>query len=111
MPAWSRATGHPPAAGRDVGRHAAADGASSDPLVAAALAAREVATGVHRRGPRAATDDGDLGWPGAPDRKGGGGLGWPGGDQDAAETEAGEAAVPARPRRGWRRLFGSAPAA
>jgi hypothetical protein len=60
-----------------VGRHAAADGAGTDPIVAAALA-RQDAGAVRRattRGADPATETG-LGWPG--DTTTGGGLGWPG---------------------------------
>ncbi|MGY1830855.1 hypothetical protein ACI8AA_10555 [Geodermatophilus sp. SYSU D01180] len=117
-----------------MGRHAAADGAGTDPIVAAALA---TGTPVTRHAPGAAAQgtEGDLGWPG--DTTTGGGLGWPGSlDRagDAGETtEAGPAGtdatagpeataridvVPAVPGtgpdgdpeppgpRGWRRLFG-----
>ncbi|TYP89639.1 hypothetical protein [Blastococcus xanthinilyticus] len=96
-----------------MGRHTAVDGAASHPLVAEALAARTAeAAGTHRESPRAAGEKGDLGWPGEPDREGGG-LGWPGGEQDRRPGGEQDTAddEPAQPRRGWRRLFGSAPAA
>jgi hypothetical protein len=100
--------------GVTVGKHAAADGASAHPLVAAALAQRSAdSTGAHRKGdlPAASTGSG-LGWPDppAPD---GGGLGWPGSistDAASAEPEAapapsGPASAPATARGGWRRFF------
>ncbi|MGY2003168.1 hypothetical protein [Blastococcus sp. SYSU DS1024] len=91
-------------------RHAAADGEASHPLVAAALAGRDAeGPGAHRRSPRGAAEEGDLGWPGGPTRQGGGGLGWPGDVDGSAAPAAGT--PEAGPRRGWRRLFGAAPAA
>ena len=63
-----------------MGRHAAADGAGTDPIVAAALARQD--TGGTRRATADGSDDGSddgggaLGWPG--DTTTGGGLGWPG---------------------------------
>lgn len=95
-----------------MGRHAAADGAGVDPLVAAALAGRDHdAAGAHREG--AAASGGEVGWP-APATPGGGGLGWPGDldDEDgpARGQQRSTEPVPA-PRRGWRRLFGMSPAA
>ena len=108
-----------------MGRHAAADGAGTDPIVAAALASQSDGTTVPRHAPeRAQGTEGDLGWPG--DTTTGGGLGWPGstdrgpGGQDAGADEAHATArmdaVPAVPGtdsgagpsgpRGWRRLFG-----
>ena len=71
-----------------MGRHAAADGAGTDPIVAAALARQDVgSTGTRRAtadgsddgsddGPNDGSDGGGLGWPG--DTTTGGGLGWPG---------------------------------
>ena len=113
-----------------MGRHAAADGAGTDPIVAAALASQSDGTTVPRHAPGTAQGtEGDLGWPG--DTTTGGGLGWPGStdlapadETPADETPADEApdatarmaAVPAVPGtdpdgerpgpRGWRRLFG-----
>ncbi|MDK3255707.1 hypothetical protein [Blastococcus capsensis] len=90
-----------------MGRHSAADGESSHPLVVAALAGRAGdGDGAHRGDVRAAGEEGEVGWPGPPAREGGG-LGWPGGDQ----TQTQDRAAAAPPRRGWRRLFGAAPAA
>ena len=111
-----------------MGRHAAADGAGTDPIVAAALASQPDGTPT-RHAPDAVEvtaqgTEGDLGWPG--DTTTGGGLGWPGSTDlaPADETPADEApdatarmaAVPAVPGtdpdgeppgpRGWRRLFG-----
>jgi hypothetical protein len=75
-----------------VGRHAAGDGDSVHPVVAAALARRTADTAAPQHGPAAgppaprpasaepdATQriDGSLGWPGEPPAPGGG-LGWPG---------------------------------
>jgi len=64
-----------------VGRHAAADDAGTDPIVAAALARRSDASGA-RRAPRAEGTESGLGWPG--DTTTGGGLGWPGSADTAA---------------------------
>ncbi|MCF6510018.1 hypothetical protein E9549_21880 [Blastococcus sp. MG754426] len=102
-----------------MGRHEAAEGASPHPLVAAALAGRSSdAAGGPRHEPRAAVDGGGLGWPGDEPAPGGGGLGWPdaGTEEQAATQQHAEATGPPAiaetpPRRGWRRLFGSAPAA
>jgi hypothetical protein len=98
-----------------VGRHTAADGASRDPLVAAALAHRPAdAPSAHRDG--ASAGESGLGWPGpppGPDR----GLGWPGDlatdDSGAGNDVTASAEEPAgRPvRRVWRRFFGLDPAA
>ncbi len=68
-----------------MGRHAAADGAGTDPIVAAALAQQDAAGTRH-----ATADTTDpavergLGWPG--DTTTGGGLGWPG-SLDTAEGD------------------------
>ena len=66
-----------------MGRHAAADGAGTDPIVAAALARQDVGSTGTRRATADSSDDssdgsdgGGLGWPG--DTTTGGGLGWPG---------------------------------
>ena len=64
-----------------MGRHAAADDAGTDPIVAAALARRSDAPGA-RRAPRAEGTESGLGWPG--DTTTGGGLGWPGSADTAA---------------------------
>jgi hypothetical protein len=90
-----------------VARHAAADGATAHPLVAAALAGRPADVhGAHRQG-----RPGPIGWPGTSPTEGDGGLGWPGdlpaGDDRAAQAppdgddEPDDDATP----RGWRRLF------
>jgi hypothetical protein len=117
-----------------VGRHAAADGAGTDPIVAAALAQHATAPGTRHA---SATDGGadqgtesGLGWPG--DTTTGGGLGWPGSVDEAVRETARMDAVPSVPRapgegdavgvavgdaapgeesgpparRGWRRMFG-----
>jgi hypothetical protein len=99
-----------------VGKHAAPDGSSAHPLVAAALAQRAADVAVsHREDARPATSQGGLGWPGPPPAPERGGLGWPGDASAAAgETRAEKpAASPLRPtlRRGWRRLFGLSRAA
>jgi hypothetical protein len=108
-----------------VGRHAAADDAPADPLVAAALTRR--AAEAARRDGGAESGLGGLGWPGTP-APGDGRTGWPGGDVDdvpavpapeqapvsvpAAEpiaepvVEPASEPAPAESRRGWRRLFG-----
>ncbi len=116
-----------------MGRHAAADGAGTDPIVAAALARQDVVSAGTRHATADGSDDGGgaLGWPG--DTTTGGGLGWPGSldtagdtadhdaDHDAGDRTARIDAVPAVPGavgvhlsddagppapRGWRRLFG-----
>ena len=98
-----------------MGRHAAADGAPADPLVAAALTRRAAAT---RRDAGEEGGLGGLGWPGPP-APGDGRTGWPGGVDDVPAAPTPEAApvtepvaepaaepAPAEGRRGWRRLFG-----
>jgi hypothetical protein len=86
-----------------VGKHAAPEGASADPIVADALAHRSTPP-VHH-----AAVEGPVGWPGTPAPEGGG-LGWP---ADAAPTGSadGDSAPeePAQPvvRRSWRRLLGA----
>jgi hypothetical protein len=90
--------------GSTVGKHAAPDGASADPIVVEALAHRP-SPAVHH-----AAVEGPVGWPGTPAPEGGG-LGWPG-DLDSATEGSGEADgahdEPAPPvsRRGWRGLLG-----
>ncbi len=82
-----------------MGRHAAADGAGTDPIVAAALAQQDGGAAALRH---ATTDAGatatatadagtesGLGWPG--DTTTGGGLGWPG-SLDTAGDDAPEVA-------------------
>ncbi len=72
-----------------MGRHAAADGAGTDPIVAAALAQQDAGSSALRHA-TGATDDPaterGLGWPG--DTTAGGGLGWPG----SLDTAGGDAA-------------------
>jgi hypothetical protein len=92
-----------------VGRHAAADGASAHPIVAAALASRLAEAGGVRSadGARAAGES-PVGWPGPPTPEGGG-LGWPA-DADTDTDVAVPAGAPAEAsvlRRSWRRLFGA----
>ena len=103
-----------------MGRHAAADGAGTDPIVAAALARQDVGSTGTRRATADGSDDssdgsdgGGLGWPG--DTTTGGGLGWPGSTDAGAETARIDAVPPvpgpgddpdSPARRGWRRLFG-----
>ncbi len=73
-----------------MGRHAAADGAGTDPIVAAALARQDVVSAGTRHatadGSADGSDDGGgaLGWPG--DTTTGGGLGWPGSLDTAGDT-------------------------
>jgi hypothetical protein len=108
-----------------VGRHTAPDGDAVHPVVAEALA-RRPAPGAHR-GEGSHRDEGPLGWPGEPPAHGSGGLGWPGDlaptapvapVRDIVEDEVPDdrPEEPSAPldggrRRGWRRLFGLAPAA
>jgi hypothetical protein len=99
-----------------VGKHAAAEGASDDPIVAAALAGRPADTARAHAADGAA--ESPVGWP-APPVPGGGGLGWPADADPDAEADSGEetdsaagseaarAGVAAPElRRGWRRFFG-----
>ncbi len=84
-----------------MGRHAAADGAGTDPIVAAALAQQDggaaalrhattdsgaTATATATATADAGTESG-LGWPG--DTTTGGGLGWPGSLDTAGDTPPG----------------------
>ncbi len=71
-----------------MGRHAAPDGAGTDPIVAAALAQQDGGGAALRHatadaGADAGTESG-LGWPG--DTTTGGGLGWPGSLDTAGDT-------------------------
>lgn len=95
-----------------MGRHAAGDGDSVHPVVAAGLAQRHGdAVGAHRDvGGRSATDS-PVGWP-APPAPDGGGIGWPGdltpeGTADDSGSDRGEEPAPTARRRGWRRIFRS----
>jgi hypothetical protein len=84
-----------------VGKHAAPDGAATDPIVSDALAQR---LGQIRPAPSAGpTGEGVPGWPGPPPPEDPGGLGWPG---DLKEADA-HAPQTSAARRGWRRFFGS----
>jgi hypothetical protein len=106
-----------------VGKHAAADGDSVHPVVAAALARRVPDAGAHHADVTQRID-GSLGWPGEPLSRDGV-LGWPGdlgpdgpitpasGETDrSAEADEDAPEEPAPPlehegrRRGWRRLLG-----
>ena len=90
-----------------MGKHAAAEGSSADPIVAAALAARPAETGGAHFADRAPADgENPLGWPAAP-APGGGGLGWPADADTDAAAPAEADAPPAELRRSWRRLFGT----
>jgi len=89
-----------------VGRHSALEGASVDPVVAAALARRPADAPAGRHGdPRAEGTESGLGWPGTSTTHEG--LGWPGGISDEA-TQAAPDARPPHKRRGWRRLLRAA---
>jgi hypothetical protein len=90
-----------------VGKHAAAEGASAHPIVAAALAARPAETGgAHSIDGARAGGESPLGWP-APPAPGGGGLGWPADIDTDATAPAQADAPPAALRRSWRQLFGA----
>ncbi|MCW2742986.1 MAG: uncharacterized protein JWR45_3408 [Blastococcus sp.] len=98
-----------------MGKHSAADGDSADPIVAAALGSRAAEShAVHSADEPPVTEEGPVGWPGAP-APGGGGLGWPadaGSERDPAvpaEADGDAMAGPGAPpvRRSWRRLFGA----
>jgi hypothetical protein len=86
-----------------MGRHTATDGSSVHPLVAEGLARRGSAAGSHRTADDEAQRSGEIGWPAPPNK--GDGLGWPG-DLPPGGKEPARAV-----RRGWRRLFGTTPAA
>jgi hypothetical protein len=89
-----------------VGRHAAPDGASSDPLVSEALAQRP----GHPSGAHSVerADGSEVGWP-APSPGDGRGVGWP---RDLPGTEPSDAKRTGKAlRRGLRRLFGAGRAA
>lgn len=98
-----------------VGKHTAADDATVHPLVAEALARRDQAAAA-AQGDEAPARSGSTGWP-EPPPSGGGAVGWP--DDTRAEpqepasggAEGAGTPVPAQPRRSWRRLFGTSPAA
>ena len=92
-----------------MGRHSATDGDSAHPLVVAALIRRSAdGTRTPRGATAASPEGGSVGWPSPPPEPDGG-LGWPGGaDDDDAQDRSVDAPVA---RRGWRRLFGAAPAA
>jgi hypothetical protein len=89
-----------------VGKHAAPEGASGDPLVIAALASRPqgAAHSHDGQGENRPGGESEVGWP-APPAPDGGGLGWP---ADAGKAAA-DAVAPTRPAgtagRGSRRLF------
>ncbi|MGZ4570242.1 MAG: hypothetical protein ACXVXU_05165 [Blastococcus sp.] len=87
-----------------MGRHAAADGGSVHPLVAAALAHRPAdSAGAHRDGHQRPERGSDVGWPEGP-RPGGGGLGWPEEMSSDGGSEPAEEPTPAAARR-WLRFF------
>jgi hypothetical protein len=88
-----------------VGKHAAAEGASADPIVAAALASRnEHAAAVHSADGAGTAGESPVGWP-APPVPDGGGLGWPSDAEATARASAGDAEP--EPRRVRWRLFGA----
>ncbi|MCU1671633.1 MAG: hypothetical protein JWP40_4560 [Blastococcus sp.] len=87
-----------------MGKHAAAEGGSRHPLVAAALAQRPAeSAGAHRDGHTSSEGSSGLGWPG-PDPADGAPVGWPGEASDAVGTAPAEEPV-AAVRRSWWRLF------
>ena len=92
-----------------MGRHEAADGAATHPLVAEALHRRPggVPLRTHVAAPLPGRE-GPIGWPGPDPDQGGEPTGWPGGH--GAERDAPPAA-PEAERRGWRRLLGRSSAA
>jgi hypothetical protein len=107
MPAWTPVGQCPLEI--TVGKHAAPEGSTAHPLVAAALARRpDDVAGAHRQdgGPPAEREpvrEGGVGWPGP--EPGDGGLGWPGNMSPGTGTTA-EKPAPTVFRRGWRRFFG-----
>ena len=88
-----------------MGKHAAPDGTSAHPIVAAALASRPTDAPVAHRDEPDERSDG-VGWP-APPEPDGSGLGWPGKNSTASAVDESRPAAPrpATPRRGWRRFF------
>lgn len=107
-----------------MGRHAAADGDSVHPVVAAAMARRAADIAGAHRGEITQRIESGLGWPGEPPAPGRG-LGWPGdlAPEKSTASPAGETDPSAEPdeeqdedppsrvepggrRRGWRRLLG-----
>ena len=89
-----------------MGRHSALEGASVDPVVAAALARRPADAPAGRHGDlRAEGTESGLGWPGTSTTHEG--LGWPGGTSSDVDQAPAATGGPQR-RRGWRRLFRAA---
>ena len=88
-----------------MGKHAAPEGASDDPIVADALTHRPVDAAHH------AAVENPVGWPGEPAPEGGR-IGWPGDLPPAApersgpDVASGQREAPVA-RRSWRRLFGA----
>jgi len=87
-----------------VGKHAAPEGASADPIVADALASRSTPAVRH------AAEEGPVGWPGTPAPEGGG-LGWPADAGSSEGDSAPDESAPPVARRSWRRLLGLSRAA
>jgi hypothetical protein len=88
-----------------MGRHEAADGAATHPLVADALSRRPVngGRGEHEEPPLPGRE-GPIGWPGSGPDEGGEPIGWPDGradDRPEDELPSGTAGK----LRGWRRLL------
>ena len=93
-----------------MGRHEAADGAATHPLVAEALHRRPggVPPRTHVEAPLPGRE-GPIGWPGPDPDQGGEPIGWP--ESHDAEQDVRSPAAPEAERRRWRRLLGWSSAA
>jgi hypothetical protein len=101
-----------------MGRHLAADGAASHPLVADALTRRPGGAGAHRERAELPGREGPIGWPGPEPDGTEGPIGWPGSlpgspgsEQSVSDEEPPARESPAGRRRGWRRVLGRTTAA
>jgi hypothetical protein len=91
-----------------MGRHQAADGAESHPLVAGALIRRSAREGAHRERAELPGTEGPVGWPDPEPDEDGEPVGWPGGP--GPEQSPLEVRSSPQPRP-WRRLLGRTSAA